>query len=66
MILCKLILFRINLEVHFNIVILKSEPLSFYPLSFYPLYLYLFFTKAIFLLAFNLFQASLAQDNRIA
>lgn len=66
MILCKLILFRINLEVHFNMVILKSEPLSFYPLSFYPLYLYLFFTKAIFLLAFNLFQASLAEDNRIA
>ena len=66
MILCKLILFRINLEVHFNIVILKSEPLSFYPLSFYPLSLYLFFTKAIFLLVFNLFQASLAQGSRIA
>lgn len=34
MILCKLILFRINLEVHFNIVILKREPLSYYALSF--------------------------------
>lgn len=29
MMLCKLILFRINLEVHFNMIILKSEPLSF-------------------------------------
>lgn len=29
MILCKLILFRINLEVHFNMIILKSEPLAF-------------------------------------
>lgn len=27
MMLCKLILFRINLEVHFNMIILKSEPL---------------------------------------
>lgn len=43
MILCKLILFRINLEVHFNIVILNSEPLFFNP-----------------------FQASLAEDSRIA
>lgn len=34
MMLCKLILFRINLEVHFNMIILKSEPLSFYALSF--------------------------------
>ena len=61
MILCKLILFRINLEVHFNMVILKSEPLSFYALS-----LYLFLSKALFLLAFNSFQASLAEDSRIA
>lgn len=30
MMLCKLILFRINLEVHFNMIILKSEPLFFY------------------------------------
>lgn len=71
MILCKLILFRINLEVHFNMIILKSEPLSFYalsfyPLSLYPLSLYLFLSKAIFLLAFNPFQAPLAQDSRIA
>lgn len=29
MMLCKLVLFRINLEVHFNMIILKSEPLSF-------------------------------------
>ena len=29
MMLCKLILFRINLEVHFNMIILKSEPLFF-------------------------------------
>ncbi len=29
MMLCKLILFRIDLEVHFNMIILKSEPLSF-------------------------------------
>ena len=43
MILCKLILFRINLEVHFNMVILKSEPL------FFILYLFIcFFTKALF------------------
>lgn len=34
MILCKLILFRINLEVHFNMIILKSEPLSFYAFLF--------------------------------
>lgn len=34
MMLCKLILFRINLEVHFNMIILKSEPLSFYALFF--------------------------------
>lgn len=66
MILCKLILFRINLEVHFNIVILNSEPLSFYPLSFYPLSLYRFLNQSHFLLAFNLFQAPLAEDNRIA
>lgn len=32
---CKLILFRINLEVHFNMIILKSEPL------FFMLYLFL-------------------------
>lgn len=31
MILCKLILFRINLEVHFNMIILKSEPLFLNP-----------------------------------
>ena len=43
MMLCKLILFRINLEVHFNMIILKSEPLFF-----------------------NLFQAPLVQDSRIA
>lgn len=50
MILCKLILFRINLEVHFNMIILKSEPLSFFML-----YLFL-----------NPFQAPLALDSRIA
>ena len=61
MILCKLILFKINLEVHFSMIILKSEPLFFYPLS-----LYLFLSKALFLLAFNPFQAPLAQDSRIA
>ena len=57
MILCKLILFRINLEVHFNIIILKSEPLSFL------LYLFLKLKPSLFL---NLFQAPLAQDSRIA
>lgn len=66
MMLCKLILFRINLEVHFNMIILKSEPLSFYALSFYPLSLYRFLNQSHFLLVFNLFQASLAQDSRIA
>lgn len=35
MILCKLILFSINLEVHFSMIILKSEPL------FFMLYLFL-------------------------
>ncbi len=57
MMLCKLILFRINLEVHFNMIILKSEPLSFYALSFS-------LVKTILFL--NPFQAPLAQDSRIA
>lgn len=39
MMLCKLILFSINLEVHFNIVILKSEPLSFMLYLFFNLFL---------------------------
>lgn len=41
MMLCKLILFRINLEVHFNMIILKSEPF------FFMLYLFLNLFQAL-------------------
>lgn len=66
MMLCKLILFRINLEVHFNMIILKSEPLSLCFIFFLSQSYFLSFSFSKTIVFLNLFQALLAQDSRIA